>query len=104
MRNNPAELIFIILFTTIFSFAHIMRIFELPLLVGDIKDESSGSLQSFVNSIWCIVITMTTVGYGDISPETGLGRMVAMATALWGAFIISVVVYCVSNAFDLSQD
>ena len=80
-----------------------MRIFELPLDSHD-SNESPTQLYSYVNSVWCIVITMTTVGYGDISPKTMFGRIVAMTTALWGAFIISIVVYCTTKIFVLTNN
>ncbi|GJH41423.1 ion transporter [Capnocytophaga sp. HP1101] len=38
---------------------------------------------------WCIV-TMTTVGYGDIAPETALGQMIASFVMILGYGIIAV--------------
>ena len=46
-------------------------------------------------SFYTIIITMTTVGYGDLSPKSVLGKVVCMFTALWGAFMISVMVLIV---------
>jgi hypothetical protein len=60
------------------------------------------ALDPYFNSVWCIVITMTTVGYGDIAPATLPGRCVAMIAALWGAFLISLLVVTMSSFFDLS--
>lgn len=50
-------------------------------------------------SVYTTVITMTTVGYGDLSPRTSLGKIVAMIAALWGAFLISLMVLLVQNYF-----
>ena len=46
---------------------------------------------------------MTTVGYGDFTPATVLGKMVAVATALWGGFIIFLVIASVNSLFSLSE-
>lgn len=47
---------------------------------------------------------MTTVGYGDLSPKTYPGKVIIMFTALWGAFMISLLVLTVSNVFGLSKN
>jgi voltage-gated potassium channel len=36
------------------------------------------------------VVTMTTVGYGDIAPRTALGRLLAAALMILGYAIIAV--------------
>jgi hypothetical protein len=40
---------------------------------------------------------MTTVGYGDIVPVTTLGKILAVITALWGGFIISLLIASVNG-------
>lgn len=102
MMRNPTQSIFGLLVTTIFTFAYLLRICELPNFSQN--NESEVKLQDYMNALWCIVITLTTVGYGDISPSTLLGRGVAMATALWGAFLLSLIVYCLNTAFHLTYD
>jgi polar amino acid transport system substrate-binding protein len=44
------------------------------------------ALQGIGNGIWLAVVTMSTVGYGDIAPKTRLGRTV---TGIW--IILSVI-------------
>ena len=46
---------------------------------------------------------MTTVGYGDTTPVTDFGRAVAIITALWGTFIISLLIIVAAEIFALSH-
>ena len=45
---------------------------------------------SVVHSLWWSIITLTTVGYGDIVPITAGGRLFASAVALTGVGIVAV--------------
>ena len=54
----------------------------------------AGSANSMFKSIpdgfWWAVVTMTTVGYGDVVPQTVLGRLLAAAVMLLGFGIIAI--------------
>ena len=51
------------------------------------------------SSIYWAVVTMTTVGYGDIAPATPLGRMLSMLVMLLGYTILAVPTGIVSAQF-----
>jgi len=47
--------------------------------------------------------TITTVGYGDITPATVPGRCTAMIVAFWGAYLIAILVLTVTSYFELDS-
>ena len=57
----------------------------------------------YTAAIWCVVITMTTVGYGDVTAVSPFGRLISIINALWGAFIISLLVASIDKIFELSE-
>jgi len=59
---------------------------------------------SYLTAMWCVVITMTTVGYGDVYAVSPFGRYISIINALWGAFIISMLVASIGKVFDMSEN
>ena len=51
------------------------------------------------DGIWWSVVTVTTVGYGDIQPESVGGRLVAMAVMLAGIGFLSVLTATIASRF-----
>ncbi len=52
---------------------------------------------------WCIVATMTTVGYGDITPHKWVGRLVAFAVMITGIGLFGVLVADLSSGLTLQE-
>lgn len=102
MVSNPTRVASILFFTSIIMLAQILRIFELPYEMNN--SVNSVDLRDFGSAIWLIIITSTTVGYGDIYPHTIGGQFVCVITAFWGTFIVSLLVLVVANVFELSDD
>jgi voltage-gated potassium channel len=49
------------------------------------------AIDTFPDALWWAVSTVTTVGYGDVVPESGPGRIVAVALMLTGLGLIPVI-------------
>ena len=56
-------------------------------------------VDTFGDGIWWALVTVTTVGYGDITPSTTLGRFVASALMFLGLGLIATVTAIVSAKF-----
>lgn len=56
-----------------------------------VEGQAAGSsFNNIPNSVYWAVVTMTTVGYGDITPVTPVGRFLSAVTMLLGYTIIAV--------------
>ncbi len=66
------------------------------LVEGGVQGEQFGSIP---RCLWWSVITVTTVGYGDVSPETAAGKIVAALTALFGIAVIAIPIGIISSGF-----
>lgn len=51
------------------------------------------------DGVWWAVTTMTTVGYGDLSPATDLGRVIAIGVMVVGIGFLSLIIGAVSERF-----
>jgi voltage-gated potassium channel len=56
-------------------------------------------LQRFGEGLWWAVVTITTVGYGDVVPKTGWGRVVGVALMIGGLLSFSLVTATVASIF-----
>lgn len=55
--------------------------------------------KSFADSLWWSFVTVTTVGYGDISPATNMGRIIASILMLIGIGFIGMLTGTISTFF-----
>ena len=68
----------------------------LYLIEGDTKPQAFGSI---ARAMWWAVVTLTTVGYGDVYPETMWGRFAAGLVALAGVGIVALPTGILASSF-----
>lgn len=89
----------------IFIFVFFMLI--ISVLLGTVMYLVEGpqhGFNSIPHSIYWTIVTLTTVGYGDISPETGLGQFLATLIMIIGYGIIAVPTGIVSAEYTRSPE
>lgn len=62
-----------------------------------LERQSNTQFQSMSNGLWWALVTMATVGYGDIVPVTIAGRLIAAIVILSGVTLFSVFTAAVSS-------
>jgi voltage-gated potassium channel len=61
-------------------------------------------MEQFGDALWWSVVTSTTVGYGDISPESVVGRLVAVLLMLVGIGTIGMITGSIATYFLGDRD
>jgi len=69
----------------------------LYIVEGDAQPEAFGSIP---RAMWWGVVTLTTVGYGDVYPHSALGRILAAFTAFIGIGLIAIPTGILAAAFS----
>jgi len=60
-------------------------------------EENTMDFSKIENCLWLVIITMTTVGYGDYYAKTLFGRIWTILCAIWGIFVVSCLVVVLTN-------
>ena len=74
---------------TVFLFTVLTLVTIFGSLIYLIEDPKDG-FTSIPKSIYWSIVTLTTVGYGDISPQTNIGQLIAALIMITGYAIIAV--------------
>lgn len=74
---------------TVFLITVVILVLLLGTLMYTIESPESG-FTSIPHSIYWAIVTLTTVGYGDIAPHTPLGKMLASIVMILGYGILAV--------------
>jgi voltage-gated potassium channel len=83
----------------VFLFVVLSLVVIIGSLIYLIEDEENG-FTSIPRSVYWAIVTLTTVGYGDISPVTGLGQFLAAIVMILGYSIIAVPTGIVTVEFS----
>jgi hypothetical protein len=90
----------LIICTIIFGFG--VQIFERAIeLKGAIGSSTSyDKFSEIANSLWVMILGITTVGYGDIVPITHIARIIVYAGCFIGNIILILMTVAIFNAIS----
>ena len=57
------------------------------------------TIETYADGLWWSIVTATTVGYGDLSPNTQIGRLVAIMLMLIGIGIVGMLTGSITTYF-----
>ena len=108
LKSRPFTMLFIIFFSSILLFGFSLRTFEYFLIekgfeYGNYSGQGNDQdkLKDLINSIWLIIVTMTTVGYGDFYPNENYGRIICLMSYLIGCLSVSLTVVALAKLIQL---
>ncbi|XP_035378054.1 potassium voltage-gated channel subfamily C member 4 isoform X1 [Electrophorus electricus] len=104
LRASVNEFCLLIIFLALGVLIFATMIYYAERIGADPTDPSGSNHTHFKNipiSFWWAVVTMTTLGYGDMYPQTWLGMMVGALCALAGVLTIAMPVPVIVNNFGM---
>ena len=96
-------LIFITLLTCII-FAYMLKVIEGPVYLLGKPEFHENSYMQYLNCLWNVLVTMTTVGYGDYYPKSVLGRIVVFFVSIIGNIIVALNIDHFQSHTELNDD
>ncbi|MDV2885474.1 potassium channel family protein [Alkalihalophilus pseudofirmus] len=57
------------------------------------------NIETYADALWWSIVTTTTVGYGDISPSSPIGRLIAVFLMLFGIGLIGIITASITSYF-----
>lgn len=104
LKKRPYTALFFssIFIVVILSFA--VRTFEYY-VVAEITNKSTGeNLQLLSDSIWMILVTMTTVGFGEYFPRSHFGRFIGVVSCVIGMLLVSLIVVSLAIISEFTSE
>jgi low affinity Fe/Cu permease len=94
IKNMPVKSMFFLLVSNVFLGGYLIRIWE---RLG--TNKFNEDLDNLQNCLWYSFVTMSTVGYGDYSATSTLGRIIACLISIIGILITATMTVVLTENF-----
>ena len=97
LRRAARPLLVPLFFSVLLTFAFAGTIYYAEGVVG-----GSSDFDNIFKAAWFVLVTLTTVGYGDVSPESWTGKLMASVAIVCGVLCMSMPITIVGNEFHIA--
>ena len=91
-KKNELYTLLLVLSFVIFTASSAFYIFE--------NQNEGGQINHFMDAIYWALVTLSTVGYGDITPHTAEGQFVALVLIISGVAVVAFFTSIIVSAFN----
>mmetsp|Transcript_29279 Transcript_29279/g.52401 ORF Transcript_29279/g.52401 Transcript_29279/m.52401 type:complete len:424 (+) Transcript_29279:5701-6972(+) len=96
--KSPLRTLFFIIFISFIWISLCLRVLERPYV-----NVSHFDFEAPTVSMWCVIVSLSTIGYGDVVPTTTLGQMLVSLTIIWGGLLFSLSVVVLSKEITMNH-
>ena len=104
LKERPLTFLALVLGFLMVSVGLTIQILERGLLISSNKGGEKNAFDFQLNSIWLMLVTFTTVGYGDITPHSNFGRLLTICSCFAGNFLIQIITLTMMRKLELSTE
>eukprot|EP00756_Hemistasia_phaeocysticola_P017550 Hpha_TRINITY_DN15544_c2_g10::TRINITY_DN15544_c2_g10_i1::g.108159::m.108159 len=66
--------------------------------------EAEARFPSIPDALWWAIVTMTTVGYGDVTPQTALGKAINSMAMMFGVLFFAMPIAIIGTEFTVAWE
>jgi hypothetical protein len=108
IKQYPLVTIFFILIICLIILSIMLRVFEYGYSDDEVIPGSKGitntRFKSYQDTFWLIIVSMLTIGYGELYPNTHFGRVIVFLGSVIGMLIISLLIVTLSYMIDFTRE
>jgi len=97
VKESPYSLLTGMIFVSLLVLGFLIRNLERANL------DRNGKLDFLWDSFWLVIVSMLTIGYGDISVFVNVSRIVFMLAIAWGVLIYSFFIVSMNVLTSLTE-
>lgn len=97
IKSQPAQFVVYSLLLSTVIFGYMLHVVE-----GPMTEVSGQNYRNIFSCMWNVIITLSTVGYGELYPKTLFGRFIGIIICFWGVIILSIFVVTITGFLEFS--